>query len=114
MKKLLAVLMVMFSVAWVHASPTIYKSSNTATVDTAQALCPNGKASRHGMVHSVCVNTGAAGTLTLWNAFGTGANPIAAVNTANAICLTYDVTTSSGLSYTNSATANVTIAYDCY
>ena len=99
-----------------HAiSMDVWLSSNTATADTAQTLCNQQNQTRHGVLHGVCVNTGAAGTFTVYNASSTAANPIAAINTAAVVpCMFYDVMVSSGLVYTNSATANVTVLYQCY
>lgn len=102
----------------------IWLSSNTATADTTQNLCP-GKTyvvgtstvteGNHGVFHGVCINTGSAGTFTVYNSSATATSPIAAINTATAQpCSLYDVGVSSGLTYTNSATANLTILYQCY
>jgi hypothetical protein len=113
MKKLLAIFAAIALPAMVMANPVVWRSSNTATADTAKALCTQGNP-RRGVVHGACVNTGVAGTLTIYNSSSTAANPIAAINTANAICTYYDVLMSSGIVYTNSATANVTIMYDCF
>lgn len=90
-------------------------SSNTATADTAQKLCPKGNTAKqgHGVISSVCVNTGTAGTFTIYNASAAAVNPIAAIDTASKGCMDYDVFITSGLSYTNSATANVTVTYSC-
>ena len=99
-----------------YALPSVYLSSNTATADTTQALCTQTSpgSQPHGIVHTVCINTGTAGTLTLYNANGSGVNRAAAISTANVGCQIFDVALSSGITYTNSATANVTISYQCY
>lgn len=113
MKKLLALVAAILLPGIVMANPVVWRSSNTATADSTKALCTQGNP-RRGVLHGVCVNTGTAGTLTIYNSSSTAANPIAAINTTNALCNYYDVVTSSGLVYTNSATANVTIMYDCF
>lgn len=93
----------------------VFVASNTVTADTAQRLCPKNYTTRqgHGVLDSVCVNTGAAGTFTVYNASGAAVNPIAAIDTAAKGCMNYDVGFSSGLTYSNSATANVTVSYTC-
>lgn len=99
------------------ATPSVWLSSNTATADTTQVLCPNtaNVNTKRAILHAVCVNTGAAGTLTVYNSSATAVNPLLAMNTAAVVaCATYDISTSSGLTYTNSATANVTLTYMCY
>lgn len=115
MKKLLITSILIFGAAISHAvTPAVFRSSNTVTIDTARGLCTQGGATRHAVLHTACVNTGTAGTLTLYNTFGTAASPIAAIDTAAKGCQTYDVITSSGLSYANSAAANITISYECF
>lgn len=104
-------------------------SSNTATADTIKNLCPgtstllvNGSTQtwgNRGVFHGVCINTGAVGSLSVWNSSAPVAanapSPIAVMNTATAQpCSIYDVGFSSGLTYTNSATANITLLYQCY
>lgn len=97
-------------------SGSVWLSSNTATVDTNKALCQTVFASSwpRGVVHNVCVNTGTAGTYTVYNSSGSGVNKMAAIDTAAKGCQIYDVVMSSGITYTNSATADVTISYSCY
>lgn len=114
MKRLFLILALIIPASFSHADYRIYRSSNTATADTAQAVCRQVKASRHGLLRGACVNTGVAGTFTIYNASSTAVNPVAAINTTNAGCFFYDVAMSSGIVYTNSATANVTLLYDCY
>lgn len=112
MKRILLAGVLIFSTVSAYAVGSVWTSSNTATADTGKGLCVAG--SPRALLHTACVNTGSAGTLTLYNAKASAANPVAAINTAAALCLTYDVALSSGLSYTNSATANVTMTYSCY
>lgn len=115
MKKLLIGISILFvgGISWA-LGPGVWKSSNTATADTAQKLCNQTASARRGVFHGACVNTGAAGTLTIYNSSSTAVSPIAAINTANLACLYYDVFMSSGIVYTNSATGNVTMMFDCY
>ena len=113
MKKILSIVAALSIPVIAMAAPAVWRSSNTATADSTKQLCTQGTP-RRGLFHGACVNTGAAGTLTVYNSSSTAANPVAAINTAAAICLYYDVALSSGLVYTNSATANVTLLYDCY
>ena len=101
-----------------------WTSSNTATADTLKNLCPGGYEvvngstvtfGNRGVIHGVCINTAVAGTLTLYNSSATATSAIAAINTNSAIpCYYYDVAVTSGVTYTNSATANTTILYQCY
>lgn len=95
------------SVLW---ADKVWKSSNTATADTTKSLCGTGR----GIIHGARVNTGAAGTLTIYNSRASATLPVAAINTAALASLDFDVLLSSGVTYTNSATANVTLLYDCY
>lgn len=103
---------------WVfsYASGPVWSSSNTATADTTQALCTKTFLSSwpHGIVHGLCVNTGAAGTYTIFNSSAAAIQPLAAIDTTAKGCQYYDVQMSSGVTYTNSATANVTLLYSCY
>jgi hypothetical protein len=93
----------------------VWTSSNTATADTAQVLCSQANTARHGVFHGACVNTGAAGTLTIYNSSSTAVNPIAAINTAAVVpCALFDAGMANGIVYTNSSTANVTLLYTCY
>lgn len=124
MKKLIIFGISVLAVTVAFAFEPMWKSSNTATADTTQSLCLSQtylvgtstvSSGGHGIFHGACVNTGAAGTLTIYNSSNTAINPIAAINTAAVVpCALYDVGVSSGLTYTNSATANVTILYQCY
>jgi hypothetical protein len=119
MKKILAILLLTGGLA--QAAQPVWLSSNTATADTTQNLCKGLSnasgffSNNHGIFHGACINTGVAGTLTIYNSSATATSPIAAINTGTAQpCSLYDVSISSGLTYTNSATANVTILYQCY
>lgn len=91
---------------------SVWISSNTATADTTKSLCTTYTA--RGILRGACVNTGVAGTLTLYNSNATATNPVAAIDTSTKGCQFYDVAAMSGVTYTNSATANVTILYQCY
>jgi hypothetical protein len=116
MKRFILAVILSFVAGVSWAVSDVWQSTNTATADTAKSLCSNSGSifSRaHAVVHNVCVNTGAAGTFTIYNSSAVAVNPVAAINTAAAICMEYDVSLSSGLSYTNSATANVTMTYIC-
>lgn len=125
MKKFIAILIsfFMFSGPAFCFEPT-WISSNTATADTTKNLCPGqtyliGTSTvtegNHGIFHGACVNTGVTGTLTVYNSSATATVPIAAILTSTSMpCSLYDVAVSSGLTYTNSATGNVTILYTCF
>jgi hypothetical protein len=121
MNKKLAILasFLMLSGSAFAISTNIFLSSNTTTADTTKNLCVGtvgtfGTWGNHGVIHAACVNTGAAGTLTVYNSSATATNPIFALDTTAKGCQVYDVAVSSGLTYTNSATANVTLLYQCY
>lgn len=119
MKRLLFIIASVFLLSQLALAfqTSLWLSSNTSTADTTQNLCKNYNSggSVRGVFHGVCLNTATAGTLTIYNSSGTANNPIAAMDTNRAVpCNYYDVEVSSGLTYTNSATANVTILYQCY
>lgn len=106
-----------FSVSTVSWCITnIFISTNTATHDILQVLCSQYAPGLNvnGIVHTICVNTGVSGTFTLYNSSASVVNPVAAINTSTVGCQIYDVVLSSGITYTNSATANVTVSYQCY
>lgn len=118
----------LIGVAICMAVPQVWISSHTATADTTKILCQSntfvvagstftngGK----GILHSVCVNDASAGsgTVTIYNSSSTAVNPVAIIRSTSAVssgCNMYDVYMSSGLVYTNSATNDVTITYECY
>lgn len=120
----LAIISILAATSFSFAFEDTWLSSNTATADTTKILCQSTSytvgvstiiVGGHGIFHGACVNTGAAGTLTVYNSSSTAVNPIFAMNTAAVVpCSLYDVNMSSGLVYTNSATANVTMLYSCY
>lgn len=117
MKRLLLALALCFGFTFAFASGTdVWIASNTATVDTTKVVCPQRSNTKqgHGVISRVCVNTGTAGTYTIYNASAAAVNPIAAIDTAAKGCQAYDVAFSSGLTYTNSAAANVTLMYSCF
>lgn len=110
----------------------VWVASHTATADTTKNLCPGVPYSvasssfafttytegNHGVFHGACVNGGvAATTLTVYNssATATGVIPIAIIQTSTTMpCSLYDVAVSSGLTYTTSGTADISILYQCY
>jgi hypothetical protein len=115
MKKYLIALSLFFIPVIAFATSTqLWKSSFTTTADTTKNLCTNKK----GIIHSVCVDSGtaAASTFSIFASSATSANPIAVIDATTRGCLVYDViaSTPTGLTYSNSSTANVTILYDCY
>lgn len=114
MKRILILLSLMLSVSMAYAVD-IWKSTNTATADTTKSLCNNytNPTRGRGMVHNVCVNTGAAGSFSVFNASAAAVNPVAVIDTTAKGCTEYDVFLTSGVTYTNSATANVTMTYSC-
>ena len=110
-------LSVLLSAVLAFAEPTVYFSSHTATADTTKALCNQTFTSSwpRGLLHTVCVNTGAStSSFTIYNSSASAVNPIAIVDSTTKGCQTYDIQLSSGISYTNSSTADVTISYLCY
>ena len=126
MKRLLAALIFTLgmSLPAMALDTDVWLSSNTATADTTKNLCPGQTyvvqgstytSGNHAVFHGACINTPVAGTLTIYNSSATATAPIAAISTSTGMpCSLYDVQVSSGLTYTNSATANVTILYQCY
>lgn len=107
----------MFSIPVFAISGSVYLSSHTATANTTQALCQQAPvgSNPHGVLNSVCVNTGAStSSATIYNSSGTANNVIAIIDTTTKGCLTYNVLLSSGITYTTSSTADVTFLYQCY
>lgn len=116
MKKLFLAALFLGLSSVLYATPNVWVSSHTATADTTKVLCPNypNATDGRGIIHGLCVNTGTAGTYTLYNSSAAAVNTIAAISTASTGCLYYDIAVSSGITYTNSATADVTLLYGCY
>jgi len=117
-RTLIAFIILVMASIMALAVEDVWLSSHTATADTTKNLCLptiSGQLPR-SILHGVCINTGVAGTLTIYASSGSAINPIAAVNTSTTMpCSLYDVASSSiGLTYTNSATADVTILYQCW
>lgn len=127
MKKWLAV----FAGVWLVVLPAfavnldMWLSSNTAAADTTLNLCVGKNylvgtttitEGGHGIFHGLCINSGVlGGVATIYNSSGSATNPIAAVATTTMTpCSFFDVSVSSGLTYSNSTTANLTILYQCY
>lgn len=127
MKRLLIVIFAafgLFELAYA-VGPAIWKSSNTTTADTFRRICSGNGAiingstvtwGNHGVLHSICVNTGTNnGTVTVYDSSVSATSPIAAVSTSTGMpCSLFDVGTSSALSYDKTGVANVTITYDCW
>lgn len=117
MKKLLVLAVSILSLsAQAFAKGDVWNYSNSTGIQATIAPCvPNFFSGQpHAIFHNVCVNTGAAGSFTVYNSSGTTANPVALIDTTAKGCSTYDVQLSSGITFSNSATANVTITYQCY
>jgi len=101
----------------------IWLSSNTQTADTFQQLCTQSTwNSRRALVHGVCINNGVPGTTySIWGsspgvtAAALVTSTVAVINASTTTaCQYYDVIISSGLFYSNSGTANVSLLYQCY
>lgn len=115
MRKIIAALSLVMIPSFLFAVPAVWVSSNTATADTTKNLCiSRSGTSPRGMFHGARVNTGSAGTLTIYASSATASNPIAAINTAAVASLDYDVAVSTGLTYSQTGTANITLLYQCY
>jgi hypothetical protein len=115
MKRLLILSAILFSAGLAHAgAPAVYRSSFTATADTTKNLCMN----RRGFLHGVCVSSATAlpSTFIVYATSATAANIIATIDGTKTGCYYFDVvaSTPTGLTYSNSATANTTVLYDCY
>jgi uncharacterized protein YfiM (DUF2279 family) len=117
MKKLMILTISLFMASALMAANTgIWRSSHTATADTTKNLC--GQTSGRAMLHGVCVNDvpGASGTVTLYDSRAAASGAIAVIRSTAAYtsgCQFFDVAVSSGLSYTNSTTNDITILYNC-
>lgn len=115
MKKILIALSLIMAPMSAYAVTAVWVSSNTATADTTKNLCfPRSGIGARALFHGARINTGAAGTLTIYASSGTAASPIAAINTAALASLDYDVAVSTGLTYSQTGTANITLLYQCY
>lgn len=118
MKKILIFLGLVFgTIPLFAAMGDIWKSSYTATADTAQSLCASsGTGKRRGFLHGVCVDDGGPGsTISVYNAYATAVNPVAIIFSTAAAgnCMNFDVEMSSGIVYTKSSGSNVTFTYAC-
>jgi hypothetical protein len=114
MKKLLLTFALLTLGGMAFAATSVWKSSYTATADTAKVLCPN---THKAILHGVCVERADAGTFSIYDASSTAVNPIAVLTSTAAIaggCQFYDVIASSGLVYSNSAANPTVILYDCF
>ena len=126
MKKVLAVVALLsVSTLLFAAGGNIWRSSNTAVADTTLNLCKGitqlvGTSTittgNHGIFHGACVNRGlSGGTLAIYNSSASATSPIATISVSTPMpCSVYDVGISSGLTYTNSGTADITILYQCW
>lgn len=118
MKRFLAVASLLMLSGSLYAIGSVWSSSHTATADSAKSLCGvNNK--RRAQLHTVCVNDGPSGTISLFDSVATtlSTSTIAVIRSTSAVnmgCLTYDINTSSGLTYTTSAANDVTFSYSCY
>lgn len=114
MNRLLVLLSALFLTSVGYAYD-VWIATNTATADTTKALCLSNSlhGRRRAVVHSVSVNTGAAGTFTIYNSSAAASNPVAAIDTTAKSYHEFNVQLSTGITYTNSATANVTMMYIC-
>ena len=108
------------ALADVSTTNTLWKSSFTATNDTALKIPCNTVEPKAGCkFHGVIVSSaGVASTLTIYDSSATAINPIAVINTSVGTVvptgqLFYDLYVSSGLSYTTvgATPAKVTILY---
>lgn len=100
----------------VHAVGSVWSSSHTATADSLKSLCGSNN-KRRGVLHSVCVNDGPGGTVTLFDSVLSNTTTFAVIRTTSAVtagCLLFDVVTSSGITYTTSAPNDITFSYSCY
>lgn len=115
-KQILAVSVLLFMAGFANAIGSVWTSSHTATADTTKSLCGTNKKTR-GLLHTVCVNDGAGGTITVYDSVITAANIVAVIRSTGAVnagCLLYDVAMSSGIAYTTSSANDVTFSYSCY
>jgi hypothetical protein len=104
----------------------VWLASNTATADSLKNLClpttsyiigtSTYTVGNKGVFHGLCINQGvSASSFTVYDSSGAASHPLVSVAASTPMpCSYYDVTFSSGLTYTNGNTANVTILYQCY
>lgn len=118
MKRFFAVASLLLVSGSLYAVGAVWSSSHTATADSGKSLCGvNNK--RRALLHAVCVNDGPSGTITLFDSVATtlSTSTIAVIRSTSAVsagCSTFDIATSSGLTYTTSAANDVTFSYSCY
>ena len=118
MKKLIIALGMLACIPSIASAGPPWVSSNTATAETAQALCRQSGTTRRGVLHGVCVNRMlAGGSITVYNSSSTAVNPVAVILSTQAAttgCSYYDIYMSTGITYTTSAANDVTFMYECY
>lgn len=111
MKKLIAIVAILFSGALVHARD-VYKSSTTNTSTAQVALCTG---TQRAYLYGVCVSSpNATAGVTLFNSSFTTTLGTGFVTNATYGCVDYQTNFTSGLSYTKTGAANITIKYDCF
>jgi hypothetical protein len=93
----------------------VWRSSHTATIDTAQTPCP---VTKKALLHAVCINNAdGAGVITLYDARASATNSFAVIRATAAVaagCSAYDVQLSSGFTYSKTAVDDVTFTFGCY
>lgn len=96
---------------------TVWNSSNSAVNISTTALCTEtGATGIRGVLHGVCINTAAAGSVQVFNSSGSATNPITGVySTATQVpCNFYDVAVTSNISVNHNGTADITVLFQCY
>ncbi|PWT87990.1 MAG: hypothetical protein C5B54_11365 [Acidobacteria bacterium] len=122
MKKLFWIILFGFLVPLkAHAfQSAIWLSSNTAiavsTTNIIAGTCDVGPTnSVRAVLHGICINTPATGSVTVWNSSATQTNLLATYSTTSAVpCNFYDVYITSGITINKNGTADVTLLYNCY
>lgn len=98
-----------------HAVSSVWRSSHTVSAETTKSLCGQSATSRCTF-HGVRVGHGTSGTITIYNSQGSATNPFQVIFTSVATVVggyDYDVTMSSGCTYSTTAAQSVNFLYSC-
>lgn len=117
MKKLILAILVLCGSYCLAGTTYVWRSSNTSTADSQKNLCnaKQGNTNAHSLFHGVIVSSGdASGLLTIYNSSATTTETMAVIDNGSLGSYFFDIFASSGLTYTKTGKANITILYDCY
>lgn len=99
----------MVSGAALAINNNIWFSSHTVTGESTAGLCSSSR--QKAVIHTVCVNDSAIGTVTLFDQNGATFSVLRSTAALIGGCKEFDTWASS---YTNTAGTDLTITYQCY